>query len=96
MRARQRVREGGNLCRRAAIALILLSLAGCSRAPSFNVLGSYFPGWIACLILGVLTTSLAHLILSRMSLERHLPWLPLFYLSMTTLVACSLWLIAFE
>src|SRR5260370_20094446 len=43
--------------RAAAGALLLLGmlpLAGCQQAPSFNILGSFFPAWLACLALGIL------------------------------------------
>ena len=75
---------------------LLFAVSGCARSPSFNVLGSYFPGWIACMIAGILVAVVVHLILSRTGLEQRLAALPLFYLATTLLVACILWLIAFE
>ncbi|MGI4830015.1 MAG: YtcA family lipoprotein [Janthinobacterium lividum] len=80
----------------AALSFFVLMLGGCTRSPSFNVLGSYFPGWIACMIAGVLVTVVIRLILNRTGLEQKLPSLPLFYFATTMLVACILWLIAFE
>ena len=73
-----------------------LGAAGCAHSPSFNVLGSYFPGWLACLIIGVLAAVLAHVLLSRRDWERRIAALPLFYLSFTLAVACVCWLLAFE
>jgi hypothetical protein len=35
--------------RRIAIGLFSPLLAGCSRAPSINVLGAYFPDWMFCI-----------------------------------------------
>lgn len=82
---------------RVSIALMpLLGTLGCMRAPSFNVLGSYFPGWIACLVLSVVITAVLRWIANRTGLEQRLPMLPLFYLSLALLIACLLWLIAFE
>ena len=71
-------------------------LLGCRHAPSFNVLGSYFPGWIACILFGILLTAGLHWIFKRLGLERHLPLLPVFYLAIVLSIACTLWLIAFE
>ncbi len=71
-------------------------LSGCMRAPSFNVLGSYFPGWIACILAGIAVTAIVRWILNRTGLEEHLPLLPILYLSLALLIACGLWLIAFE
>ena len=46
--ARPRSRSGAGVCTTSLASL----LAGCSAAPSQDILGSYFPGWIACLALG--------------------------------------------
>ena len=73
-----------------------LWLTGCSRSPSFNVLGSYFPGWILCLVLAIGTAAALHAILKHLQWERRIPALPLFYVGLALLIACSLWLIAFE
>jgi hypothetical protein len=32
---------------------IALPIAGCSYAPTMDLLGSYFPGWMLCAVLGV-------------------------------------------
>ena len=74
----------------------VLLLTGCSRSPSFNVLGSYFPGWILCIVLAIGATALLHTFLKHMQWERSIPALPLFYVSMALLIACSFYLIAFE
>ncbi len=77
-------------------AVAVVWLAGCDRSPSFNVLGSYFPGWIACSIAAILTTALLRWGIDRVGLERQIPMLPLFYVCLTLLTACTLWLIAFD
>ena len=82
--------------RSAWLPLPLMVITGCMQAPSFNVLGSYFPGWIACIIAGVLVTALLRWILNRTGLEDRLPVLPVLYFSFALLIACVIWLIAFE
>lgn len=82
---------------RAVVALVpAMLLAGCARSPEFNVLGSYFPGWIACILLGVVVAVIAHVLLKRWQWEARISALPLFYLSLVLLVACACWLITFE
>jgi hypothetical protein len=85
---------------RTGIALLgsapVWGLCGCARSPVFNVLGSYFPGWIACMLLGVLIALLVRTLLNRRELEARIAALPLFYLSIALVAACALWLIAFE
>jgi hypothetical protein len=75
---------------------LVFALTGCGRSPSFNVLGSYFPAWIACMVASILVTALVRFALNRLQWERHVPALPLFYFSIALLIACLIWLIAFE
>ena len=76
--------------------LVCGALSGCMRSPSFNVLGSYFPGWILCVLVSVLLTALLRIPLRWARWKRKLPLLPLFYFSLALLIACLLWLILFE
>jgi len=81
----------------AGLALILVfALTGCARSPSFNVLGSYFPAWIVCMVASILVTALVRFVLNRLQWEQKVPALPLFYFSIALLIACIIWLIAFE
>lgn len=81
----------------AALGCMLgLALIGCARSPSLNVLGSYFPGWIVCIVAGILATALVRFVLDRLQWEQKVPALPLFYFSIALLIACLIWLIAFE
>ena len=86
------------VCRpKTLLALVAsMGLSGCMRAPSFNVLGSYFPGWIACILIGIFITAIVRWVLNRTGVEERLPLLPILYLSLALLIACGLWLIAFE
>jgi FtsH-binding integral membrane protein len=80
----------------ALAATLVFALTGCARSPSFNVLGSYFPGWIACMVAGILATAFLRFVLNRLQWEQQVPALPLFYFSIALLIACLIWLIAFD
>lgn len=82
--------------RNLGIAIVSAELSGCGRSPSFDVLGSYFPGWLACLIIGVCAAALLQVILRRMKWERQLPLLPILYLCVALLIACTVWLVTFD
>jgi hypothetical protein len=73
--------------------LVTLSLAGCGRAPSFDILGSFFPAWLLCLIVAILLTAL-----SREFLRRYveIAWPVVTYPSLTALYAFGLWLMLFR
>ena len=59
----------------AACLLLIGSwfLASCSRAPSVDVLGSFFPAWLVCLVPAILLTTLTWLVLSRLHLKLSFP-----------------------
>jgi hypothetical protein len=83
--------------RRAALVAALSSvLTGCARAPSVDVLGSFFPVWMVCLSVAVVVTFLARKLLVRYKLESHVGPVALFYPSLVVLFSCLLWLICFR
>jgi hypothetical protein len=65
-----------------------------TRAPSFDILGSFFPSWLVCLALALLLTAAAHWLFSRLRITIALPILT--YPSLTALSTCALWLIFFR
>jgi hypothetical protein len=69
-------------------------LTGCGRAPSFDVLGSFFPAWLACLSLGVVLAAAARWLLLRLHVVIALPALT--YPSLTALFTFALWLALFR
>jgi hypothetical protein len=71
-------------------------LSGCARAPSVDILGSFFPGWMICLTIGVVLTFVVRFILVKIRLETEVGPLALFYPSLLTLLTCLLWLIYFR
>ncbi|HWO32171.1 MAG TPA: YtcA family lipoprotein [Candidatus Acidoferrum sp.] len=76
------------------VPLSALPLAGCSRAPSVDILGSFFPAWLVCLTLAVLLTALTRLVLLRFHMNLDLAVLA--YPSLAALFTFALWLIFFH
>ena len=66
-------------------------LAGCSRAPSVDILGSFFPAWLVCFIVAIVLTALVRLALLRLHIKVALPML--LYPSLTAVFTLVLWLI---
>ena len=80
----------------ASFAPALLA-AGCSRAPSFNILGSFFPAWIVCGIIGILLAVAVRLFFVRIKLEDELLCpLILVYPCLTAFFTFTLWLLFFS
>ena len=89
-----------NLIHRAAAAgasfAPALLAGGCSRAPSFNILGSFLPAWIVCGVIGILLTVAVRLFFVRIKLEDQLVApLILVYPCLTALFTFTLWLLFF-
>jgi len=76
------------------LAFAAFFLTGCGRAPSFDVLGSFFPAWLACLGFGLLLTAAARWLLSRFHIVIALPVLT--YPSLTAFFSFALWLALFR
>jgi hypothetical protein len=79
---------------KAWVAFAPLLLASCSRAPSFDILGSFFPAWLVCLSVSILLTFLARWLLLHLHIAVVSPILV--YPSLTFLFAFALWLIFFR
>ena len=75
-------------------ALLTWLLAGCTRAPSFDIDGSLFPAWLVCLVLGLLIAILTRWLLVRQKVPIILPILV--YPSFAALFTFLLWLIFFR
>ena len=75
-------------------ALAPLLLSGCGRAPAVDILGSFFPGWLVCLVAAILLTAIGRLVLLRFHLNFDLPVVA--YPSLTAFLTFALWLIFFH
>jgi hypothetical protein len=70
--------------------------AGCGRAPSIDIIGSFFPVWMLCLIIAIILASILRLVLLRYQFETEIGPVALFYPSVVILLSCVLWLIFFR
>ena len=59
-----------------------------------DILGSFFPGWLVCLVPAVALTALTHLVLSRLRVKLSFP--ALVYPSLAALYTLALWLVFFH
>jgi hypothetical protein len=73
-----------------------LLLTGCSRAPSVDIIGSFFPVWMVCLTIAIVLAACLRWLLLRLRLEPEVGPLALFYPSAVVLFTCLLWLIFFR
>jgi YtcA family len=80
--------------RKQAVVLAPLLAAGCTRAPSFDILGSFFPAWLVCLVLAIPLTVLVRWLMLRLHI---LIVYPVFvYPGLWALFTFALWLAFFR
>ena len=82
------------------MAVLLVLVEGCrsmqDRSPTFDVVGSYFPAWMACIISGILLTLVARQLLIGFKLNAHLYPTPVVYVCMMILFTMAVWLAFFK
>jgi YtcA family len=71
----------------------LASLAGCNGAPSRNILGSYFPSWMVCALVGIAVAAIARVILKSTGLLQELPAPFVVILAIGCAATFALWLL---
>lgn len=82
------------LARRASRLMILCPCA-CSASPAQNLFGSFFPAWMLCAVIGVLSAISFHQILSVLGISQYIIVPPLTYLSVAVLATLLVWLLWF-
>ena len=75
-------------------ALSLTSMiSGCSGSPSRDILGSYFPSWMVCSLVGLAVALAARAVLKASGLLGELPAPLVALLSIGCAVTFALWLL---
>lgn len=78
------------------VPLVGLLGAGCNGAPSVDVLGSFFPAWMVCVIAAVVMAFGVRYVLLKFQMESEVGHLGLFYPCVVIFLACGLWLLLFR
>ncbi len=82
----------------AIVVCVILSLVatGCTRAPSFNLLGSFFPAWIICGVIGIVLAVGVRLLFVRAKFEQELSPLIVVYPCLAAFFTFTIWLLFFS
>jgi hypothetical protein len=70
-------------------------VAGCGLAPSVNILGSFFPAWLICIVFGVVLTIITRQVLVAMKIASDVGPASLVYPSLAGLWIFATWLLLF-
>ncbi len=71
-------------------------MAGCGRAPSFNILGSFFPAWLICMVVGIVLATVVYWLLERFKAAKMILWPIIVYPCLAAFFAFTLWLVFFS
>lgn len=71
-----------------------LWLAGCAQAPAYDIMGSLFPAWLFCIVIGILLAVLTRWLLLRFHIAVVFP--VLVYPSLAAFFTFALWLILYS
>jgi hypothetical protein len=74
-------------------SVALVSLGGCNGAPSRNILGSYFPSWMVCALVGIAVAGLARAIFKATGILPELPVPFVVFLAIGCAATFALWLL---
>jgi hypothetical protein len=77
----------------ASTCALLCTLFGCSGSPSRNILGSYFPSWMVCALVGLVVALAARAGLKAAGLLSEVPAPLLVLLSFGCATTFALWLV---
>jgi hypothetical protein len=82
------------------LPLLILILGGCrageGHSPTVDVIGSYFPAWIVCIIAGIFSTVIVRLLLVGLTVHRYILLKPVVYVGMTAFFTALVWLMFFK
>jgi uncharacterized membrane protein YeaQ/YmgE (transglycosylase-associated protein family) len=63
-----------------------------SGAPTFSIVGAYFPAWMLCALLGIVGTVVARAVFSGLGLNAILPARLFVYASIGVIVSIAFWI----
>jgi hypothetical protein len=81
--------------------LLIVLFFGASRvlrhnSPTVDVLGSYFPAWMVCILSGLTLTLIAHWIVELRNLKPYLGPVPLIYSCLMIIFAFATWILFYQ
>lgn len=79
-----------------ALVACATPLSGCEHSPDIDVLGSFFPVWIFCAILGLVFAAGVRLLLVRSGIQDEIGPRVLIYPSLAMLFTFGFWLTFFN
>ncbi len=67
-----------------------------SHSPTVDILGSYFPAWMVCIVSGLTLTLVAHWIVQVGNLKPYIGPAPLIYSSLMIIFTFATWILFYQ
>jgi len=84
----------------AALALLVIAFVAVRllghHSPTVDILGSYFPAWMVCIVGGLMLTLVAHWIVQVCRLKPYLGPAPLIYSCLMIIFTFSTWILVYQ
>ena len=81
----------------AALLLVFLAVLSFSHhSPTVDILGSYFPAWMVCIVSGLTLTLVAHWIVQICHLKPYLGPAPLIYSCLMIILTFATWILFYQ
>jgi hypothetical protein len=85
----------------AALALLVLSFIAAAivnpyHSLTVDILGSYFPAWMVCIVSGLTLTLVSHWIIQACNLKPYVGPAPLIYLSLMIIFTFATWILFYQ
>ena len=87
--------EGRAALRLRLVALHALPITGCAVSPTVNILGSFFPAWLICIVTGLVLALIAWRLLIAAGVAPYLTPPGLVYPCLAVLLIFASWLVLF-
>jgi YtcA family len=81
----------------AVVVLWLVAvLISSPHSPTVDILGSYFPAWMVCILSGLALTLIAHWIVQMGNLKPYISPAPLIYSCLMIIFTFATWILFYE
>jgi len=85
----------------AALALLVLSFIAAAIVSPYHsltvdILGSYFPAWMVCIVSGLTLTLVSHWIIQACNLKAYVGPAPLIYSSLMIIFTFATWILFYQ
>jgi uncharacterized protein involved in cysteine biosynthesis len=78
------------------VIFLAVHLSSHHHSPTVDVLGSYFPAWMVCILSGLALTLIAHWIVQVGNLKPYIGPAPLIYSSLMIIFTFATWILFYQ